>query len=106
MSRKPAEAAPALVKVAKESKNRVARLHAIWGLSAFLHQPDARQCYVALAADPDVEIRANVAKFTDFKGRVGFRDGPDASFTALQGAIKKMLTDSESRVQALAAISY
>jgi quinoprotein glucose dehydrogenase len=83
------DSVPVLAKLAKESKNEITRLHAIWALGS-LKQWDS---LLALAGDPDAEVRANVAKAI----------GGDPSHRA---ALLKLLHDPEPRVRYFAAQSY
>jgi quinoprotein glucose dehydrogenase len=85
----PDEVVTLLAGVAKESKNRLARLHAIWGLG----MARAKEWVVIdLATDPDPEVRAQVAKVL---GDVAASPDP----------LKKLLADADPRVQSLAAQS-
>jgi quinoprotein glucose dehydrogenase len=106
--------------VAKDSKNRLTRLHAIWGLGTLdgisrgagrdkvVWVVEARQTdtvLVPLAADPDPEVRLNVVRVL---GRneytsAGFSDDPRERVGAV---VRKLLTDPEPRVRAAAAIAY
>jgi quinoprotein glucose dehydrogenase len=87
------EAIETLAKVARESKNRLARLHALWGLgmvgrkevNAFVLLK-VFDTVEALAGDSDAEVRAHVAKVLG--------SGPFASYRALL----KLLADPEPRV--------
>jgi quinoprotein glucose dehydrogenase len=58
-SRKPEDAGPAFEKVLKESKNRLARLHAVWGLGMIINQNRQQSvaCLTEMIKDPDVEVR-------------------------------------------------
>jgi quinoprotein glucose dehydrogenase len=89
------EIADRLVDVATNDKNRLARVHAIWGLGQLLSRADAPKVDLTpLLADADAEIRAQAAKVT---GEAG-----------LQGAYEPLvalLKDDQSRVRFFAALS-
>ncbi len=109
--RKPDEAIAAFNKVAKESKNQYARLHAIWGLrQTGLYSISAVPTVTKLTEDQSAEIRASAV---DALGHLVPRriggDVLDATWDALgnaRGAIAKLLTDGDARVRARAAVAY
>jgi quinoprotein glucose dehydrogenase len=100
----------ALEKVAKESKNRVARLHAIWSLgmpqtsmwsgissqrSNFNNYDFIRLAF--LTNDPDAEMRVQLFKAISRAGIVAKR---------MEKFLLKGLSDSEPRVQFFAALAF
>jgi len=96
--RKPADSRAAFEQVAKGSRNRLARLHAIWGLGML---PTGRNNdmtpLVSLANDEDTEVRAQVFKVVS-RARV--------IELALEKTLLKGLTDPEPRVRYFAAIAF
>ena len=101
------EAVATFEKVLRESKERTPRLHAVWGLS---RPPVAAQLAV-FAADPDAEVRLNVARGLRVAqltaGGPLFRD--DAKLRAKTSpvvATGTLLADPDARVRAAAAVSY
>jgi quinoprotein glucose dehydrogenase len=85
-----------LVKVATKNENRLARLHALWGLGQIgRKQKTILAAVVPLLRDPDVEVRANCAKVI---GEAGFKQAADD--------LVPLLKDSEPRVRFLAALAY
>src|SRR5262249_34242924 len=56
------EADEALLRVAHESNDQLARLHAIWGLGQRANHTGVPPLVQKLLADPDAEVRAQVAK--------------------------------------------
>ena len=87
------EAIKAFNAVAKESKNRIARLHAIWGLG----QCNATGQISNFSEDADDEIRAQVGK------SLATRPTLQASFRKV---LAKLMSDKNTRVQAQAAVAY
>lgn len=94
----------AFVAVVKESKNRLARMHAIWGIGQImLIEPahlDSYQAFDAVtefATDKDDEIRAQVARVIAWRG--GRREKREE-------AVDKLIRDSNARVQALGIRAY
>ncbi len=84
-----------LVMVAKDSKNQLARLHAIWGQLAILKRyPKHPEAVVELLQDSDAEVRAQSAKVLG-----------DAGIINTSPSIIKLLGDSNARVQFFAAQS-
>lgn len=113
--REPVEAVKAFVKVAKESKNRLARLHAVWGLGMIPRDTNtadfqaALRCLVKLAGDSDSEIRANVARIFGKHGHIivgGHESRLVIEVNNARAALEKLMTDREPRVLAAAAVSY
>lgn len=81
-------------RVLEESKNRLARIHAIWGIGQILaRHRDASTLLVPFLSDPDPEIRAQVAKTLADRGVVGFY----SNYTDL-------LSDPHPRVQFFGAL--
>ena len=88
-------ALPLFTQVAHDSKNQLARLHAIWGLGIVgRKETSAIESLVALKNDADAEVRAQVAKM------LGDFSGASARTTLLE-----LLKDTQPRVQFFAAIS-
>ena len=96
-------ATAALTDTALQHTQRLARVHAVWGLGQIANSPaqipPAARAEIAatlarLTADPDAEVRAQSAKVLG--------DGPHA---ATAPALIRSLRDSSPRVQAFAAIS-
>ncbi|MBX9582047.1 MAG: HEAT repeat domain-containing protein [Gemmataceae bacterium] len=106
--------------VARDGKNRLARLHAIWGLGMLdavsrgasrdkvVWVVEARQTdnyLVPLAADPDAEVRLNAVRVLgrDESTSAGFPDDPRERVGAV---VRKLLSDPDGRVRAAAAVAY
>jgi len=89
------DAAKVLTGMAQHSKNQLARLHAIWGVGT-LGRKDAAvlKPLLPLLADPDAEVRAQVAKV------LGEGKSPE-----LVTALLPLLKDSEPRVRFFTAQS-
>jgi quinoprotein glucose dehydrogenase len=85
----------AFTKVIKDSKQTLARLHAIWGLGMVgRNEASAADPLVGLVKDADAEVRAQAAKILgEFKG------------DAARKAVLELLKDSEARVAFFAATS-
>jgi quinoprotein glucose dehydrogenase len=87
-------------KVAKQSKNRLARLHAIWGLGAIADPKQgllANKELLPLIADKDAEIRAQVLNVIARSNLVSW---------TYQGEFAPGMRDSDARVRYFAAIAY
>jgi len=83
------EAFEQFVKVAQESKNQLARIHAIWGLGMLArHEPGASSALEPLTKDSDAEVRVQAAKAI----------GPNRTELATKALIA-LLKDAEPRVQ-------
>ncbi len=92
-SRGSPEALTALADVARGSKNRLARLHAIWGLGQLGRRDSSRLAPVlALLGDSDAEVRAQAARVLG-----------EGAFAAAAPRLIALLKDSEPRVRAFAA---
>ncbi len=87
------DAIAAFEEVAKESKDRITRLHAIWGLG----QCNATGQISNFSEDKDDEIRAQVGK------TLATRPTLQATFRKV---LVKLMSDKNARVQAQAAIAY
>ena len=88
------EAIDPLAKVAEKNKNRLPRLHALWGLGIVGRKEAAAfDAVAALAGDVDAEVRAQVAKVL---GRGPFRAYP---------VLLKLLADPEPRVRFQAGLA-
>jgi HEAT repeat protein len=86
---------PALTEVAHRGKDRLARLHAIWGLGQIARRvPAAHEATATLLSDNDAEVRCQAAKVLG--------DG-DAKVAAER--LTALLKDSEDRVRFFAAMS-
>ena len=92
--------------VAKDSKNQLARLHAIWGLGMLgRYRFDADEVGFAAAAkfagDPDPEVRVQVARVMANPRAAETRAGwqPVEAFD-------KLLTDPDPRVRAAGLVAY
>ena len=99
-------ATAALTETALQHTQRLARVHAVWGLGQIANSqaqiPPAARAEIAatlarLTADPDAEVRAQSAKVLG--------DGPHANAAATAPALIRLLRDPSPRVQAFAAIS-
>lgn len=83
-----------LKRVIEESENRLARIHAIWGIGQILaRHRDVSSELVPFLADPDPEIRAQIAKTLADRGVVGYY----SNYTDL-------LSDPDPRVQFFGAL--
>lgn len=88
-----AGAKDAFAKTAAESKNQLARLHAIWGLGQIARKkPEALAAVAPLLADADAEVKAQAAKILG-----------DAGDKTASGRILALLGDSSPRVKLFAA---
>jgi quinoprotein glucose dehydrogenase len=93
--RKRDEAIPAFAKVERESKDRIARIHAIWGMGMC----GAATWVSGRANDPDPEIRTQVLRTLALTQAM-----PEVRSTAMRDAMR-LLADPEPRVKAAAAIA-
>jgi quinoprotein glucose dehydrogenase len=86
------DAVEPLAKVAKEGKERLARLHAVWGLGQIARKdPKVYATIIPLLKDADVEVRAQAARVI----------GPNRTLDAAKALIAA-IDDPEPRVQFLA----
>ena len=105
-SRKPEDATTAFAGVLKDSKNQLARLHAVWGLGmiARTRQRAGEPLFEALK-DNDVEVkRAVVEQLGNVTHHIGRAVLPGS--IEIQEAIRKLLSDPDDRVKAAAAVAY
>ncbi|MBY0458787.1 MAG: HEAT repeat domain-containing protein, partial [Gemmataceae bacterium] len=104
-SRKPEDAIKVFEGVLKDSKNQLARLHAVWGLGQIARKvDDALKPLFAALSDPEGEVRrAAVSQFRD-------RSRPPTFGLSVprevEQAITKLLADGDDRVKAAAALAY
>jgi quinoprotein glucose dehydrogenase len=108
-ARKPEVSVPAFAGVLKNSKNRLARLHAVWGLGMIAPQRAAALGpLLYLIKDPDTEVKRStveqLGKVIHFDGGGGV--GVDRRTLDIQNAIKGLIVDPDLRVQAAAIIAY
>jgi quinoprotein glucose dehydrogenase len=98
---------PAFEKVLKESKNRLARLHAVWGLGMVARKHhDAKVPLFALTKDADQEVkRAAVEQLGNVVRYSGMFD-VEPTAERIQNEIKALFIDPDARVQAAAAVAY
>jgi quinoprotein glucose dehydrogenase len=110
-SRKPEDAITAFAAVLKDSKNRLARLHAVWGLGmvARTRSEGSREAWkplIAALADKDVEIKRTATEqlgsVVRYSGGVELAPGAGQ----IQEALLKLVTDESDRVKAAAAVAY
>lgn len=113
-SRNPREAIKAFVSVLRDSKNQVARLHAVWGLGIIRARPDAAPAFgpafdVLSRSIKDADRNIRVAVIEQFgdaeKSASGFRLA-GASRAAIQTSIKESMSDPDAGIQAAAARAY
>jgi quinoprotein glucose dehydrogenase len=107
-SRKPEEAMKAFVGVLKDSKNQLARLHAVWGLGMIARKDNiATHSLFAAVKDNDLEVKRAVIEQL---GRVVHRQGIMGGFDVDDGEVLKalngLLSDPDDRVKAAAAVAY
>ncbi|MCE9568244.1 MAG: c-type cytochrome [Planctomycetes bacterium] len=95
-------------KVARDSRNRLARLHAVWGLGAIARKQKDRDPVArlfTLVNDTDVEVRR--AAIEQLGNAAGLRMTlGDPSTQALHVELAKLMTDADLRVRAAAAVTY
>ena len=95
MAAKGKDGVAALTNVASRGKDRLARLHAIWGLGQIGRSDGAVHAgLVPLLTDVDAEVRAQAAKML----------GDGKEMQAFDGLVK-LLSDNEPRVRFFAAIA-
>ncbi|MCI0700083.1 MAG: HEAT repeat domain-containing protein, partial [Planctomycetia bacterium] len=106
-SRKPDDATKAFAAVLKDSKNRLARLHAVWGLGMVARKhKDATKALVAALKDQDVEVKRAAVEQLGQVVRGTSRGEVALTAFEIQNAIRKLMTDPDTRVQAAAAVAY
>jgi len=97
-----------LAKVARESKNQLARLHALWGLGSLARKQNDRDPVARLFAhinDPDVEVRRTAVE--QLGSAAGLRNTQGApTSNELQTQLVKLMSDPDLRVRAAAAVTY
>ena len=87
--------APVFADVASKRDNRLARLHAIWGLGQLARKsPDALKPVMPLLSDADDEVRAQAVKVAG-----------DVRFAPAYDALVKAMSDKSPRVRFFAAQS-
>lgn len=103
-----AEGAETFARVLKGSKSRLAHLHAVWGLGMVAragHSGATDELAVALKdGDPEVQRAAVECLAALVSGRAGADADPRAA--AVQKRIQELLTASDDRVKATAAVAY
>ena len=110
-ARQPNFAAPAFADVLKDSTDRLARLHAVWGLGMVARtQPGgweaARKSLMETLKDNDVEVkRAAVEQLGNAVRKEGGLEGARGG-GEIQVAILKLFTDPDDRVKAAAAVAF
>jgi len=107
--RKAEDATKAFAGVLKDSKNQIARLHAVWGLKivATHHTRESaavKDVLIQKVSDPDAEVRRHLAATIGDIIRVTQIENGD--FRAASTALQKLLSDPDPRVQAVAASAY
>ena len=111
-SRKPEDATKAFEGVLKDSKDRLARLHAVWGLGMVARRDRAavNPLISVLADEKDVEVKR--AAVEQMGAALHYKGGPKAGTPAgslapqVQPIVRKLLNDPDDRVKAAAAIAY
>ncbi len=109
--RKPEVSIPAFKDVLKNSKNRLARLHAVWGLGiiAWKHYDPSQLPLIAYIKDGDVEVkRAAIEQLGNVvrHGGVWGVSSPTDPTAGILEAVEGLLVDPNARVQAAAAVAY
>jgi quinoprotein glucose dehydrogenase len=104
--RKPGVAVRAFAGVLKDSKNQLARLHAVWGLGTVARTDgEARSVLFTALADKDVEVkRAAVEQYGNVARYKRLPDQPKPG--EVRDAFEKLMTDENDRVKAAAAVAY
>lgn len=106
-SRKPEDALKAFEGVLKESKNQLARLHAVWGLGQLARtRSDAQDALFASLSDKDEEVRRSASESL---GKTVHHANPrvdGASAVNVQAELLKLMADASDRVKATAAVAY
>ena len=99
-----------LAKVAKTSKSRLSRLHAMWALGmrwGYSIQDTAHTTMVELLRDRDPEIRRTAAELLGEHVSRGTQLGLEGLRTSAREPLRKLMdSDSDARVQAAAAVAY
>jgi quinoprotein glucose dehydrogenase len=107
-SRKPEDAVKAFATVVKDSKNPLARLHAVWGLGQLARkQRDAWKPLFETLKDANIEVKRaateQLGNVVRHSGR-GLEAAPGAG--EIQDAIAALLKDPDDRVKAAAAVAF
>jgi quinoprotein glucose dehydrogenase len=96
-----------LAKVARESANRLARLHGVWGLGMIARKNrDTVAPLVGLLKDPDAEVRRAAVEQLGNVVRSAGRGEQGPAAAGVQAEIVKLLADPDLRVRAAAAVAY
>ena len=92
--------------VAKNSKNQLARMHAVWGLGmlARKHRGNGWGELLALTTDADVEVKRAAVEQLGRVVRPSVNTLPPS--TKVQVALLKLFADPNDRVKAAAAVAY
>ncbi|MDY3559337.1 HEAT repeat domain-containing protein [Gemmata sp. JC673] len=94
-ARKPEEALKSFEGVLKDGKNRLARLHAVWGLGQISHKSsEAVRSLVEALGDSDGEVRRAAVE------QIGKVSSPSVA------KVQALLTDPDDRVKAAAAVAF
>ena len=111
--RKAEDAAKAFEGVLKGSQNRLARLHAVWGLGMVIRIHAARpnesgRVLLAMLTDKDSEIKRAAAEQLGSVGvpHNGSKPSPLLGGEEVQDALLKLFTDPDDRVKAAAAVAF
>lgn len=101
---------PVFERVAKEGKNRLARLHAVWGLGmTWWGRSDyatTQKIMLALAEDADPEVRAAAVQQLGSHANHGTVLGAEMMREVVRDALLKRFGDPDSRVRATALVAY
>jgi quinoprotein glucose dehydrogenase len=96
-----------LSKVAKESRDQLARLHGIWGLGMIARKhPDVVGSLFALLKEDDVEIKRAAIEQLGNVARHGTLRGQEPSAQEVQTGIRESMNSPDARVKAAAALAY
>jgi quinoprotein glucose dehydrogenase len=105
--RKSEESIPVFEKVLKESKNRIARLHAVWGLGMVGRKNVAvREPLSVLLKDSDSEVKRAAIEQIGNSARLKEIEAGDQQTTQALHEIQHLLQDSNPHVQAAAVVAY
>jgi quinoprotein glucose dehydrogenase len=106
-SRKPEVAVKAFGKVAKESTNQLARLHAVWGLGMVARAHSGNGCPVLLGLVTDANVEVKRAAIEQL-GRVAsvIDRTSEVEIQEILAPLYKTCSDPDARVQAAAAVAY
>ncbi|MFM8273707.1 MAG: PVC-type heme-binding CxxCH protein [Gemmata sp.] len=102
-----AAAVPAFEGVLKGSKDRLARLHAVWGLGQVARQHrEALPPLVACLTDKDAEAKRAAAEQLGSVVRHSGKVEPVPGVNEIQDALGKLFVDPDDRVKAAAALAF